>query len=109
MRYGCVPIVRRTGGLVDTVSHHDPVNQTGTGYCFDRYEPLDFYTAMARATEAFRFKDQWQTLQQRGMKQNFSWDKSAIEYIRMYKEILGLPQDEPAEAQQEQSLAGVVG
>lgn len=109
MRYGCVPIVRRTGGLVDTVSHHDPVKQTGTGYCFDRYEPLDFYTATVRAAEAFRFKDQWQTLQQRGMRQNFSWDKSAVEYIRMYKEILGLPQDEPMEAQQEQTLAGVVG
>jgi starch synthase len=109
MRYGCVPIVRRTGGLVDTVTHHDPVNQTGTGYCFDRYEPLDFYTATVRAAEAFRFKDQWQTLQQRGMQQNFSWDKSAIEYVRMYKEILGLPLDEPAEVQPEQSLAGVVG
>ena len=109
MRYGCVPIVRRTGGLVDTVSHHDPVNQTGTGYCFDRYEPLDFYTAVVRATEAFRFKDQWQTLQQRGMQQNFSWDKSAVEYIRMYQEILGLPQDEPTQAQSEQSLAGIVG
>jgi starch synthase len=109
MRYGCVPIVRRTGGLVDTVSHHDPVNQTGTGYCFDRYEPLDFYTAVVRATEAFRFKDQWQTLQQRGMQQNFSWDKSAVQYIRMYQEILGLPQDELTEAQSEQSLAGVIG
>jgi starch synthase len=109
MRYGCVPIVRRTGGLVDTVSHHDPVNQTGTGYCFDRYEPLDFYTATVRAAEAFRFKDQWKTLQQRGMQQNFSWDKSAIEYVRMYQEILGLPQDEPAEGQPEQSLAGIVG
>lgn len=109
MRYGCVPIVRRTGGLVDTVSHHDPVNQTGTGYCFDRYEPLDFYTATVRAAEAFRFKDQWQTLQQRGMQQNFSWDKSAVEYVRMYKEILGLPLDEPAEVQPEQSLAGIVG
>lgn len=109
MRYGCVPIVRRTGGLVDTVSHHDPVKQTGTGYCFDRYEPLDFYTSTVRACEAFRFKDQWQTLQQRGMKQNFSWDKSAIEYIRMYKDILGLPQDEPEQGQQEQSLAGIVG
>lgn len=108
MRYGCVPIVRRTGGLVDTVSHHDPVNQTGTGYCFDRYEPLDFYTAMVRATEAFRFKDQWQTLQQRGMKQNFSWEKSAKEYIRVYQEVLGLPQDEPLEAPQEPSLANAV-
>jgi starch synthase len=107
MRYGCVPIVRRTGGLVDTVSHHDPVNQTGTGYSFDRYEPLDFYTAMVRTAEAFRFKDQWQTLQQRGMRQNFSWDKSAVEYIRMYQEILGLPQDEPTEAKPEQELSSV--
>ncbi len=109
MRYGCVPIVRRTGGLVDTVSHHDPVNQTGTGYCFDRYEPLDFYTCMARTSEAYRFKDQWYTLQQRGMREDFSWDKSAVEYIRMYKDILGLPQEETPEAQQEQALAGIVG
>jgi starch synthase len=64
---------------------------------------------MVRATEAFRFKDQWQTLQQRGMRQNFSWDQSAVEYVKMYKEILGLPQDEPAEAQPQQELAGVVG
>ncbi|HEY9707606.1 MAG TPA: glycogen synthase GlgA, partial [Oculatellaceae cyanobacterium] len=109
MRYGCVPIVRRTGGLVDTVSHHDPVNQTGTGYCFDRYEPLDFYTCMVRASEAFRFKDQWHTLQQRGMKEDFSWDKSAVEYIRMYKDILGLPQDETPQTKEEQALAGIVG
>ncbi|HEY9669803.1 MAG TPA: glycogen synthase GlgA [Coleofasciculaceae cyanobacterium] len=108
MRYGCVPIVRRTGGLVDTVSHHDPVNQTGTGYCFDRYEPLDFYTCMARTAEAFRFKDQWCTLQQRGMRQDFSWDKSAKDYVNMYREILGMPPEEE-KAQPEQTLAGVVG
>jgi starch synthase len=87
MRYGCVPIVRRTGGLVDTVSHHDPVNQLGTGYCFDRYEPLDLFTAMIRSWEAFRYKDQWRTMQQRGMAQDFSWDKSAIEYDKLYRSI----------------------
>jgi starch synthase len=107
MRYGCVPIVRRTGGLVDTVSHHDPVNQTGTGYCFDRYEPLDFYTCMARTCEAFRFKDQWHTLQQRGMREDFSWNKSAVDYIQMYQDILGLPQDEPV-SEPEETLTAVV-
>jgi starch synthase len=90
MRYGCVPIVRRTGGLVDTVSHHDPVLQAGTGYCFDRYEPLDLFSSLVRSAEAFRFKDQWHTLQARGMAEDFSWTKSAIAYEEIYKKISGL-------------------
>ena len=104
MRYGSIPIVRRTGGLVDTVSFHDPVNNAGTGYSFDRYEPLDLLTAMVRACEAFRFKDQWQELQKRGMRENFSWDESAYEYIKMYKSMLGLP-EEDTEVEKEPELA----
>lgn len=99
MRYGCIPIVRRTGGLVDTVSHHNPMAQTGTGYCFDRYEPLDLFTCMVRASEGFSYKDKWQELQQRAMLQDFSWVKSALEYIKMYKEILGQSKDLTAEEQ----------
>ncbi|MCL6433131.1 MAG: glycogen synthase GlgA [Leptolyngbyaceae cyanobacterium HOT.MB2.61] len=94
MRYGCIPIVRRTGGLVDTVTHHDPMNHIGTGYCFDRYEPLDLYTCMVRAWEGFHYKDRWRELQQRAMAQDFSWEKSARQYDQLYREILGLPLEE---------------
>jgi starch synthase len=90
MRYGCIPVVRRTGGLVDTVQHHDPERQAGTGYCFDRYEPLDLFTCLIRAWEGYHYKDAWRALQQRAMAQDFSWDKSAIDYVKLYSELLGL-------------------
>jgi starch synthase len=95
MRYGCIPIVRRTGGLVDTVQHYDPQAAVGTGYTFDRYEPLDLYTCMVRAWEGYRFQPQWRSLQQRAMTQDFSWDRSAQEYIQMYRTALRLPQKDP--------------
>ena len=104
MRYGCIPIVRRTGGLVDTVTHHEPMNQKGTGYCFDRYEPLDLFTCMVRASEGFIYRDPWQKLQQRAMSQDFSWLKSALEYIKIYKEILGQSTDLTKSEQQKLEL-----
>lgn len=101
MRYGSVPIVRRTGGLVDTVTYNDPMAGLGTGYCFDRYEPLDCLTAMIRASEAFRYKDKWVELQKRGMRQSFTWDNSAKEYIKLYQSLTGLYEEEAEPAQEE--------
>ncbi|TRU24448.1 MAG: glycogen synthase GlgA [Microcystis aeruginosa Ma_SC_T_19800800_S464] len=92
MRYGCIPMVRRTGGLVDTVSFHDPIQEKGTGFSFDRYEPLDLFTCMIRTWESFRYKQDWQKLQQRAMTQDFSWYKSALEYLKIYKQITGQPE-----------------
>lgn len=104
LRYGSVPIVRRTGGLVDTVFHHEPANSAGNGYCFDRYEPLDLYTCMVRAWEGFHYPEQWRAMQQRGMSADLDWKQSAKEYIKTYRAALGLPEEaEWAEGEEAES------
>lgn len=91
MRYGCVPIVRQTGGLVDTVSHHNPIEKTGTGYCFSLYESLDLYTSLIRASESYLYRESWLELQKRGMSQDFSWQRSAEKYVQLYQDLLNSP------------------
>ncbi len=88
MRYGCVPIVRATGGLADTVSNYTTRNRKGTGFTFAKYTPRACINTLKRALKAYRDKRIWHKLQQRGMKSDFSWAASAEEYVKLYRRAI---------------------
>ena len=85
MRYGSIPIVRTTGGLADTVQNFDPITNTGNGFSFARYDPFQFFAAVVRALEVYRFPNVWQELMQRAMCSDYSWDASAEQYVALYR------------------------
>jgi starch synthase len=85
MRYGCIPVATATGGLRDTII--DQSKPGGTGFLFNSASPRQMDAALKRALTVFKDKDSWLTLQQHGMAQNFSWEKSAREYYEVYQSI----------------------
>jgi len=91
LRYGTVPIVRAVGGLVDTVRPYNPRNGQGNGFLFADYQPAAMLAALADAVAAFPNKKRWTRLQKNGMKADFSWDRSAAEYVRLYGRVLKRP------------------
>lgn len=89
MRYGTVPVVRAVGGLVDTVKPFNPKNGQGTGFLFSTYHPDALWEALTRALQVYRDRpSQWRRLQVNGMKRNFSWERSASEYVKLYRRLL---------------------
>jgi starch synthase len=88
MRYGTVPIVRAVGGLVDSVRPYNPKNAQGTGFLFSDYSPAALRDAILRAISAYQQPRVWKRLQINGMKKDFSWDRSAAEYLKVYKRVI---------------------
>src|SRR5947199_8454373 len=88
MRYGSVPIVPAVGGLADTVQEYDPRTGEGNGFTFANYHAWEFFAAIVRALDLYRFKDIWHTLQQRGMAADHSWRASALRYVDVYRNAL---------------------
>jgi starch synthase len=84
LRYGTVPIVRRVGGLADTVVDYAEDRSDSTGFVFAEHTPADLLTALKRALAVFSNRERWTTLQKTGMQQDYSWDRSAREYVRIY-------------------------
>jgi starch synthase len=97
LKYGTVPIVRRTGGLADTVVDATPENLaagTATGFVFIPYSPEALFGAIQRAVEMYRHHpDAWRRLQTTGMRQDWSWRRSAAEYEKRYHELLAMTPD----------------
>ena len=76
LRYGTVPIVRRTGGLADSVEHYDPARGTGTGVVFNDFDPAGARVgAQHRARPGTRSRRDWTRMVQNGMQQDFSWQR----------------------------------
>ncbi|ACX51603.1 glycogen/starch synthase, ADP-glucose type [Ammonifex degensii KC4] len=89
MRYGTIPVVRATGGLADTVQEFDPVTLSGNGFVFKEYNAREFYRAIARALKLYRdHPDSWRRLMRNAMSCDFSWARSAVEYLQLYQEAL---------------------
>ncbi len=89
MRYGTVPVVRAVGGLADTVRPFNPKNGQGTGFLFTDYDPSALWDALQRALTTYRSHPKaWRRLQTNGMKKDFSWVRSATEYVRIYRQTM---------------------
>ncbi|MFO0878531.1 MAG: glycogen synthase GlgA [Gemmataceae bacterium] len=91
LRYGTPPVVRATGGLADTVVDTTPdslANGSATGFRFDAYTSEAFAEALKRALHLLRDEpDTWRTIQRNGMRQDWSWERSAAEYVALYRQI----------------------
>jgi starch synthase len=88
LRYGTVPVVRRTGGLADTVTHFDAATGAGTGVVFNDYDVEAVIWAMNTVLDLYQQRGSWRRLVQNGMAQDFSWQRQIQHYIEMYREVV---------------------
>jgi len=87
MRYGCVPLARATGGLQDTIRDVAEGDFSGTGFLFKPASSDAFAETLLRALSVFPDHERWATIQKQGMMQDFSWEKSALQYMRVYEDL----------------------
>jgi starch synthase len=92
LKYGTVPVVRKTGGLADTVLDWNEYlaqgMEIGTGYSFSDYTPSALLHSVKRAVGDFHNKEVWKKIQLNGMEKDYSWEKSAKLYQQMYVQAI---------------------
>jgi starch synthase len=88
LKYGTPPIVRRTGGLADSVQHWDERTRQGTGIVFDHFDAPAVRWAIHTALDLFADRAAWKQMMLNGMAQDFSWQRSGAEYEALYQRLI---------------------
>lgn len=89
LRYGTIPIVRAVGGLADTIDNFDEIRGKGNGFSFKPYEAGALLDTIKRAVDIYRKQpNQWRQLMANAMKCDFSWNRSAEEYVMLYEKTI---------------------
>lgn len=94
LRYGTLPLVRRVGGLADTVvdaTEQALADDTATGFAFDAADAPGLRGAARRALALYRDRPRWQQVMRRAMAQKFSWNEAAEKYVAVYRELVAAP------------------
>lgn len=105
LQYGTIPVVRRTGGLADTVTDAALDPEKGNGFTFDRLSGENMLDAVDRALGLYRDEARWRDIMRRGMNADHSWDRSAIDYERLY----GIALENRREQDEQGTAAGGTG
>ncbi len=88
MRYGNIPLVREAGGLKDTVFPYNEFSREGNGFSFANYNGEEFLQTIDYSLEIFAQKERWKELYKSALKTRYSWEKSASQYLEIYKKLL---------------------
>jgi starch synthase len=88
LKYGTVPVVRGVGGLEDTIIDYTEEPDKGTGFKFYKYSEDEMLDAIKRALNIYNTQDAWRSLVKRCMNEDFSWQRSAKEYLELYKKAI---------------------
>lgn len=88
MRYGTVPVVRATGGLIDTVKDYNPDTKIGDGFVFNAFDAQELLIAINRALALYEDRETWYKIVRRIMQYDFSWTNSASKYLSIYKKLI---------------------
>ncbi len=88
LKYGSIPVVRKTGGLADTIVDVEESRPTSNGFVFQSAQSTSFTTAVTRSVDLFKNKVAWDALMLRAMRQDFSWNIPGNQYVSLYQSVL---------------------